>query len=59
MENNMIESKTVAVREKQIGDTLCIIETAVSATAKESVHNKLKRLITDAAEHNHHQANVA
>lgn len=47
---NIPENTTVSVREKQIGDTLCIIETAVSATAKETVKDKIKRLIADAAE---------
>ena len=47
---DMPESTTITVREKQIGDTLCIIETAVSATAKETVKSKIKRLIADAAE---------
>ena len=47
---DMPESTTVSVREKQIGDTLCIIETAVSATARETVKAKIKRLIEDAAE---------
>ena len=46
----MPESTTITVREKQIGDTLCIIETAVSATAKETVKSKINRLIADAAE---------
>ena len=47
---DMPESTTVSVRERQIGDTLCIIETAISATAKETVKAKIKRLIADAAE---------
>lgn len=47
---DMPESKMISIREKQIGDTLCIIETAVSATAKETVEAKIKRLIADAAE---------
>lgn len=47
---DMPESTTVSVRERQIGDTLCIIETAVSATARETVKAKIKRLIADAAE---------
>lgn len=47
---NMPESKTISIREKQIGDTMFIIETAVSATAKETVKAKIKRLIADAAE---------
>lgn len=47
---DMQENTTVSVREKQIGDTLCIIETAVSTIAKETVKAKIKRLIADAAE---------
>ena len=44
------KSKTVSVRKKQIGDTLCIIESAVSTDAKETAYNKIKRLILDGAE---------
>lgn len=47
---DMPKNTTISVREKQIGDTLCIIETAVSATAKETVKAKIKRLISDASE---------
>ena len=43
-------SKTVSVRTKQIGDTLCIIESAVSTDAKETAYNKIKRLILDHAD---------
>ena len=44
------KSKTVSVRRKQIGDTLCIIESAISTEAKETAYNKIKRLILDGAD---------
>lgn len=44
------KSTTFNVREKQIGDTLCIIESAVSTDAKETTYNKIKRLILDGAD---------
>ena len=47
---NKDKSTTFNVREKQIGDTLCIIESAVSTDAKETVYNKIKRLILDGAD---------
>ena len=47
---NKDKSTTFNVREKQIGDTLCIIESAVSTDAKETVYNKIKRLILDSAD---------
>ena len=47
MEDN---SKTVSVRTKQIGDTLLVIESAVSTDAKETAYNKIKRLILDHAD---------
>ena len=37
--------KTISVTEKVIGDTLYIIESAVSITAKETAYDKLKRMI--------------
>ncbi|MGI6315146.1 MAG: DUF4368 domain-containing protein [Christensenellales bacterium] len=37
--------KTICVTEKVIGDTLYIIESAVSSTAKETAYDKLKRMI--------------
>ena len=37
--------KTISVTEKVIGDTLYIIESAVSSTAKETAYDKLKRMI--------------
>lgn len=37
--------KTISVTEKAIGDTLYIIESAVSSTAKETAYEKLKRMI--------------
>ncbi|MBQ6799490.1 MAG: hypothetical protein IJP08_00075 [Bacteroidaceae bacterium] len=47
---NQDKSTTFNVREKQVGDTLCIIESAVSTDAKETVYNKIKRLILDGAD---------
>ena len=47
---NKDKSTTFNVREKQIGDTLCIIESAVSTDAKETAYNKIKRLILDGAD---------
>ena len=47
---NKDKSTTFNVREKQIGDTLCIIESAVSTDAKETAYNKIKRLILDSAD---------
>ena len=44
------ECKTVSVREMQIGDTLCIIESAVSTDARETAYNKIKRLMLDNAD---------
>jgi hypothetical protein len=40
-----MDERTVITTEKQIGDTLYIIETAVSSTAKETAFDKLKRMI--------------
>lgn len=40
-----VDEKTVSVTKKQIGDTLYIIESAVSSTAKETAYDKLKRMI--------------
>ena len=44
------ESQTVSVRTKQIGDTLLIIESAVSTDAGETAYSKIKRLILDHAD---------
>ena len=44
------DSQTVCVRTKQIGDTFCIIESAVSTDARETAYNKIKRLILDHAD---------
>ena len=43
-------SKTVSVRTKQIGDTLLVIESAVSTDARETAYNQIKRLILDHAD---------
>lgn len=40
-----MENKPVSVTEKVIGDTLYIIESVVSDTAKETAYDKLKRMI--------------
>jgi hypothetical protein len=40
-----MEEKIVAVTKKQIGDTVYIIESAISASAKETAYDKVKRLI--------------
>jgi hypothetical protein len=40
-----MEEKTISVTEKIIGDTLYIIESAVSSNAKETAYDKLKRMI--------------
>ncbi|HBX88327.1 MAG TPA: hypothetical protein DEG09_06905 [Marinilabiliaceae bacterium] len=40
-----MDAKTTSVTKKVIGDTLYIIESAVSSTAKETVYDKLKRMI--------------
>ncbi|RXE58710.1 transposon-encoded TnpW family protein [Acetivibrio mesophilus] len=37
--------KLISVTEKVIGDTLYIIESVVSSTAKETAYDKLKRMI--------------
>lgn len=40
-----MEEKTISINEKLIGDTLYIIESAVSSVAKETAYDKLKRMI--------------
>jgi len=40
-----MDEKTISTTEKLIGDTLYIIESAVSSTAKETAYDKLKRMI--------------
>ena len=40
-----MEEKTVHTTEKQIGDTIYIVESAFSINAKETAYDKLKRLI--------------
>jgi hypothetical protein len=40
-----MEEKTININEKVIGDTLYIIESAISSTAKETAYDKLKRMI--------------
>jgi hypothetical protein len=44
-EECLMAEKTICVTEKVIGDTLYIIESAVSSTAKETAYDKLKRMI--------------
>jgi hypothetical protein len=45
-----MDDKTVSVTKKVIGDTLYIIESAVSDTAKETAYDKLKRMILNELE---------
>ena len=45
-----VDEKTISVTKKQIGDTLYIIESAVSSTAKETAYDKLKRMIFNEVE---------
>ena len=45
-----MDNKPVSVTEKVIGDTLYIIESAVSDTAKETAYDKLKRMILNEME---------
>ena len=40
-----MEEKTVFTTEKEIGGTVYIIEAAFSSSAKETVYDKVKRLI--------------
>ena len=40
-----MDEKTICITEKVIGDTLYIIESAVSSNAKETAYDKLKRMI--------------
>ena len=40
-----MDEKTISITEKAIGDTLYIVESAVSSTAKETAYDKLKRMI--------------
>ena len=40
-----MEEKVIHTIEKQVGDTIYIVESAVSSTAKETAYDKLKRLI--------------
>ena len=40
-----MDDKTISVTEKVIGDTLYIVESAVSNAAKETAYDKLKRMM--------------
>ena len=40
-----MDEKTISITEKIIGDTLYIIESAISSAAKETAYDKLKRMI--------------
>lgn len=42
-----MDEKTISITEKAIGDTLYIIESVVSSTAKETAYDKLKRMIVN------------
>ncbi len=44
-----MEGTVFNTKEKQIGDTLYIVESAYSDDAKETVYSKLKRLIQSSA----------
>jgi hypothetical protein len=44
-EEYLMDEKVISVTKKVIGDTLYIIESAVSSTAKETAYDKLKRMI--------------
>ena len=45
-----METQPVAVFEKTIGDITYIVEYAVSASAKETAYDKIKKLILNDAE---------
>ncbi len=45
-----MDEKTISVTEKVIGDTLYIVESAVSSDAKETTYDKLKRMILNDTE---------
>ena len=40
-----MDEKTISITKKVIGDTLYIVESAVSSAAKETAYEKLKRMI--------------
>ena len=40
-----MDDKTISITEKIIGNTLYIVESAVSSSAKETAYDKLKRMI--------------
>ncbi len=40
-----MDERIISITEKAIGDTLYIIESAVSSAAKETAYEKLKRMI--------------
>lgn len=46
-----MEEKSVSVIEKRIGDTIYIVESAVSTAAKETVYDKVRKLILNDATH--------
>ena len=45
-----MEEMPAAVTKKQIGDTIYIVESAVSPAAKETAYDKVKRLILNDTE---------
>lgn len=45
-----MEEHIVSVKEKRIGNTIYIIESEISPSAKETAYDKLKRLILDSTE---------
>lgn len=44
-----MEENPIAVTEKKIGDTIYIVESAVSTAAKETVYDKVRKLILNDA----------
>jgi len=40
-----MDEKTICITEKVIGDTLCLIESAVTTAAKETAYDQRKRQI--------------
>ena len=47
--SHTMEEKPVSVTEKRIGDTIYIVESAVSIAAKETVYDKVRKLILNDA----------
>lgn len=45
-----MDTQPVAIVEKTIGDTICIVEYAVSGCAKKTAYDKVKKLILNDTE---------